>query len=739
MNAGPIGMIAKGVGSGIGFVSETHKYRKAKKAAQQERELERQSQPGLFEERDSPSHVPPSSSPFNTFSPYGSKEDEERYNFTPTNVAERSWQLDEAQDHVIVETKKPRKSKSGVANPDKLIAAFLQRQPPPYCPAPVQLDYVRPIPKLHHPVAIPQRRPKDKARGFIHAYAPDLQNVGIDQETWFDFVETFNEACLANPWINAINLAALAASPLPSLASQAISMALMVATTVAMEVQGRHRQNKALDKLNEEFFRPRGLFCLVMTWDAESTSTRTNMNVTDTIRNTMNAQGRKSHKFQYSNGVTNGMESIQTAELVFPGLDLLATMGKNEQAGFKNKMKRGKLFVEDYMDRKAQAKFYSENPGSHLNQAGKPKFHSKYGDPTHGIHSGFAGSTTGQNGRQRGGLVEDQSSGMGGRGDSQSGGLLGIGGQGGGMGGRGDGQRGGTTGIANTGPIGGIIALVGMAVNHMSERNKSQDSSNSTVSAFKGNGAKDIERSTSNVKQDSISNPDGPINNIHNHYVNHNHNPVDAYCPINTNNRTISSNSPYQYSRHPIFEINAEYGENRHERQAADAGWSNEHAMQHPQYQQTAAGGSGWQPPSHQSTGPQHQQLPQYQQAYQYHEPQYPQTQYQVPAQYQLPQYQQPVLQNAQYSSFGGQQQYMHIQPINEEQSRNAQNAPMPGQQQQNQQGGLGGGSGGISLGKLFSSKVLYLMVVNMPTDEEMAEAQRLSANWKLQGQQQEL
>ncbi|KAJ5081225.1 hypothetical protein N7456_013463 [Penicillium angulare] len=738
MNAGPIGMIAKGVGSGIGFVSEAHKYRKAKKAAQQERDLERESQPGPFEKRDSPSPVHRSSPTFNTFSPYGSIEDEEDDHVTTKDVNELSWQLDEAQD-VVVEAKKPRKSKSGVANPDKLIAAFIQRQPPPYCPAPTQLDFVRPAAKLEYPVAIPQRRPKDKTRGFIRAYAPDLQNVGIDQETWFDFVETFNEACLANPWINALNLAALAASPLPSLASQAISMALMVATTVAMEVQGRYRQNKALDRLNEEFFRPRGLFCLVMTWDAESTSTRTNMNVTDTIHNTMDTQGRKSHKFQYSNGVTNGMESIQTAELIFPGLDLLATMGNNEQAGFKNKMKRGKLFVDDYMDRKARAKFYSENPDSYLNQAGKPKFHSKYGDPTHGIHSGFSGTATGQNGRQRGDLTEDQNSGMGGRGSSQTGGLLGLGGRGGGIGGRGDGQRGGllgmggrggTSSIANAGPIGGIIGLVGMAVNHRSERIRSQESSNDRLSAFNGNREKDMERSSSTGRQDSTSN----VHNINYDHVNQNS--VNAYSPISTNNHAISPNPPYADSQYPIFEMSAE---------PAD----------HARYQKPAAGGSGWQQPSHQPTGPQYQQSSQYPQPHQYpgsqhpqaqyqvqtqyQQPQYPQPQYQQP-QYQQPQYQQTVLQNEQYSTFGYQQQYnMNNKPTQEQQSNNQQNVPMTEQQQQNKPGGLGGGSAGASLGKLFSSKVLYLMVVNMPTDEEMAEARRLSANWKVQGQQQEL
>lgn len=50
---------------------------------------------------------------------------------------------------------------------------------------------------------------------------------------------------------------------------------------------------------------------------------------------------------------------MQTAELVFPGLDYVASVPKEESQGLKNKMKRGKLFVDDYMDRKAQARFVS--------------------------------------------------------------------------------------------------------------------------------------------------------------------------------------------------------------------------------------------------------------------------------------------------------------------------------------------------------------------------------------------
>jgi len=233
----PLDRLVQGVTSGIGFATEVREYKKAKKAARNEQE------PGQKQQEQQGSSPPASRSIEILNASSGEKNrasvDENRDNNKADSAAaedevERSWQLDEAQDAVVGDHE-PRKSKQGVANPDKVIEAFLQRQPPPYA------DGVHPVHKLTYPVAIPQRRPKDKKRGFIRAYAPELQNLGIDQETWFDFIETLNEASLANPWINAINLASIAASPLPFAISTAISMAIMVATTVAIEAQSRYR------------------------------------------------------------------------------------------------------------------------------------------------------------------------------------------------------------------------------------------------------------------------------------------------------------------------------------------------------------------------------------------------------------------------------------------------------------------------------------------------------------------
>ncbi|KAL1964782.1 hypothetical protein VTN77DRAFT_6649 [Rasamsonia byssochlamydoides] len=69
--------------------------------------------------------------------------------------------------------------------------------------------------RLPCPVVIPQRRPKDRARGFMRAYAPVLADVGIDQPTFLDFLDTFGKACRASPWLHTINLASIGTLFLP--------------------------------------------------------------------------------------------------------------------------------------------------------------------------------------------------------------------------------------------------------------------------------------------------------------------------------------------------------------------------------------------------------------------------------------------------------------------------------------------------------------------------------------------
>lgn len=248
---GPIGKISKKVASGIAFATEVHQHNKAKKAARKQQELDGEvAQPPQAQPEDETRSV-------HTITPTSPNDQKEgEVSETPIQGGgdddEREWELDEAQDELVEGSEPQHKSKNGAANPDKLIAAFLARHPlsititpsttsPPSYEAATSAVQQGQTYKLEFPVVIPQRRPQSKRRGFIRAYAPDLANMGIDQATWLDFIETFNEASLANPWINALNLAAIATNALPTAIGFAVSLAIMVATNIAMETQARYR------------------------------------------------------------------------------------------------------------------------------------------------------------------------------------------------------------------------------------------------------------------------------------------------------------------------------------------------------------------------------------------------------------------------------------------------------------------------------------------------------------------
>jgi hypothetical protein len=57
-----------------------------------------------------------------------------------------------------------------------------------------------PAGRLPCPVIIPQRRPEDKGRAWVRAYAPALMECGIDQYTFLNLLESFNESSKASSW-----------------------------------------------------------------------------------------------------------------------------------------------------------------------------------------------------------------------------------------------------------------------------------------------------------------------------------------------------------------------------------------------------------------------------------------------------------------------------------------------------------------------------------------------------------
>ena len=110
---------------------------------------------------------------------------------------EADWELNDAVEQQIAATA-PRAidehntevsllgEKNGQHYVDKIVSSFIGQHPPP--------SYRQRSSILPCPVIVPQRRPRDKTRGFIRAYAPILSECGIDQTTFLQFLETMDKA-----------------------------------------------------------------------------------------------------------------------------------------------------------------------------------------------------------------------------------------------------------------------------------------------------------------------------------------------------------------------------------------------------------------------------------------------------------------------------------------------------------------------------------------------------------------
>ena len=114
---------------------------------------------------------------------------------------------------------------------------------------------------------------------------------------------------------------------------------------------------------NEQFFKPRGLYCLVMTWKPESSHRSEQVDITAKIAShSQPSTGFSSfqNKFTSSDGTTRGdLEFPEVAPLVFPSLDQLATQGGAEGAEKKGKMAESMGFAANYWDRRAAARYVS--------------------------------------------------------------------------------------------------------------------------------------------------------------------------------------------------------------------------------------------------------------------------------------------------------------------------------------------------------------------------------------------
>jgi len=146
--------------------------------------------------------------------------------------------------------------------------------------------------------------------------------------------------------------------------------------------------------MNNEFFKPHGLYCLILTYKPESSTKHASVDITQAIHSSMTPRdsGLKNtfKNLRLSDGKTYGeLELPEAAPLIFPALEDLVDPKTEANVKKSNKMKSTQKFFADYADRRAQAKYAAENPGLILSQTGEEKkFAGRFADPNHAANSG---------------------------------------------------------------------------------------------------------------------------------------------------------------------------------------------------------------------------------------------------------------------------------------------------------------------------------------------------------------
>lgn len=231
--------------------------------------------------------------------------------------------------------------------------------------------------RLELPVILPQRRPGAQHRGFVHAYAPMLGECDVDEAAWMEFLAGLDATINANPWFHAVNAATGVAGMAHSAASagfSAIGFLAGLAVSAGLEVGRKgyvqYRQNGYLDRANEVYFKPRGLYCFFVAYRPAAGADADNVYPVAEIDLQTNAaraiQQRDAQgtwkKMTSAAAITarGDAEIPASAPLVFPQLDAMDEKQKE------NAFKRYGGTLINYFDKRAVDKFDGKNPGNKL-------------------------------------------------------------------------------------------------------------------------------------------------------------------------------------------------------------------------------------------------------------------------------------------------------------------------------------------------------------------------------------
>lgn len=325
---------------------------------------------------------------------------------------EEDWALDEA----VPDPPSYRESESEHRTSAELVQDVLDTRPPRTTgPESFEPQRFEPLPC---PVIIPQRRPGDKGRGFVRAYAPVLGYNGIGMEQFLSFLKSFHKASQASPIFTAIQVSADVGGLTPGVISLAVMTAMQVAAHANRAVQTRQKANHFLDCMNEEMFVPAGLYAMVIKYKQDLNPNRSdhftplghnfgigtekiNLTASHAIAKvnrtvpdpTSRALSHHMQDLRLTSSTTRGtVELPEAAPLIFPYLDRAIDL--NGTGGLPpNAVQDHGVFLQDYQDRRLQALSGMDKPSNGLALSeDKRSFDSKLADPAQSANqTGYLG------------------------------------------------------------------------------------------------------------------------------------------------------------------------------------------------------------------------------------------------------------------------------------------------------------------------------------------------------------
>ena len=233
---GILSSAVRGVAGGIGLVSESVSSYKEKKAA----EKSEKNAPAPVQQQQQPAQQPQASS--NNDAPVYEMPGDSYYQSDLKNDAtERQWELDDTQTELL-SNPQGEPSPSQPAKDDADLATIFIRE---HGSTPITGQ------QLEMPVILAQRRPKNRSRGFVRGYAPMLEDVGIDEATWLDFLDKFDAATMASPWIQVLNFAEIGGFFVGFAPSIAVSAATYLTIEITKDMHSRQKYGCQVLQISE--------------------------------------------------------------------------------------------------------------------------------------------------------------------------------------------------------------------------------------------------------------------------------------------------------------------------------------------------------------------------------------------------------------------------------------------------------------------------------------------------------